>query len=279
MAHIININAACRNIGGNQDADFTRAKLFQSSLALVLAFIAVNSAGRLAIGFKMRRNLICAALGAGEDNRAFEIRLREKLNQNSSFGGCIAQNHLLADPLGRCCDRRDRDLHRIAQHFTCKASNLFRHCCREEEALAAFGGFGNDFADRNDEAQIKHMISLIQDQNFHRIEQSQALLHKINQTSRCGDQNINARREGLRLCAHAHATNNNSNAQTGKATIGLEGIANLHRQFPGGGEHEHAGLFGDTRTLVRDQSLNDRQRKGGRLACAGLRNAKQIAAL
>ena len=112
---IIDINTARRDIGCDQQPQFTGFKVSQSALALRLAFIAMDGAGANAGFFEAFYHLVSAMLGARKHQSAVDRWVFHQLLQKHLLMGRINKNNLLLNTLGGCGYRRYFHPSRIAQ--------------------------------------------------------------------------------------------------------------------------------------------------------------------
>ena len=81
MRDIVDIDAARGDVGGNQHVDSAIAKARERALANALALVAVDGSRGDAVLLEMLRDLVGAALGAREDNRAIDPGILEDVDQ------------------------------------------------------------------------------------------------------------------------------------------------------------------------------------------------------
>src|SRR5205814_10229009 len=67
-----------------------------------------------------------------------------------------------------------------------------------------------------------------------------ALLHQIEQPSRCRHQHVEAARAGADLLVERDAADGERDARTHVAAVGLEAVDDLCRELAGGAQHQHA---------------------------------------
>ena len=65
-----NMQAACRNVGRDQDIDITTGEIFQNTQTLLLGHVTGQQADAMTIGSQVAPDVFTAVLGVGEDNRA-----------------------------------------------------------------------------------------------------------------------------------------------------------------------------------------------------------------
>ena len=175
-------------------------------------------------------------------------------------------------------DRGDRHPDRIAQQLSRQLADLGRHGRREEQALALGWKLRDDAADRRQEAQVQHLIGLVEHQNLGAGKRDMALGEVVDETARRGNQHVDAARERLNLGPVAHAAEHDRHAQAEMPAVGAEAFGNLGGQLAGGREHQDAATLALCRTAVGRQALNDRQGERRGLAGARLGNAEKVAA-
>src|SRR6266702_279013 len=101
----VDIDAASGDVGGDQRADVTGAELRQRPLAMVLRLVAVDGAGGDAGLLKRLHHLVCAVLGAGENQRAVDRFLLQQLGEERRLGGEVDLDNALLDALHSRGDR------------------------------------------------------------------------------------------------------------------------------------------------------------------------------
>jgi hypothetical protein len=97
-------------------------------------------------------------------------------------------------------------------------------------------------------------------------------------SARSRHQDIDAARHGLNLRVLADATEDDGVGQRQIGAIGLEAVADLDRQFARRGQDQGAGALRNRPGAGSGKAVEDGQRKGRRLAGAGLGDAQQVTA-
>ena len=92
----------------------------------------------------------------------------------------------------------------------------------------------DDAADRRQEAQVQHLIGLVEDQNLGAGERDVALGKVVDEAARRGNQHVDAARERLDLGPVAHATEHDRHAQAEMPAIGAEALRDLGRKLARG---------------------------------------------
>ena len=86
VGHIVNINAACSNIGCHQYVHAPALEAAECAVTLALAAIAVDRLCAKASFLKMQLNSVCATLSAGEHDGTFQTRVTQNICQNAALG-------------------------------------------------------------------------------------------------------------------------------------------------------------------------------------------------
>lgn len=279
MRHIVDINAARGDIGCDQHARSSLAKIIERAQALALAFIAMNHIGANARDFEMLRDAIGAALRAREDDGAGDIRVIENFGQDGATIAIVNEQDLLRDPFRCGRDRGNGDLDRIFEQILGERSDCLRHRRRKQERLTLLRQAGDYFADRGDEAQIKHMIRLVEHEDFGRRRPEFAARDMIEQATGRRHQHIEAAREHVNLGTMGNAADDNAHGGPHEGPVGAETVRDLGGEFAGWRENEGARRVGNRPLTRLDHAVKNWQREGGGFARAGLGDAKQIATL
>ncbi len=152
------------------------------------------------------------------------------------------------------------------------------HGGREEQILPLRRQFLGDAADRNDEAQIQHVVGFIEHQDFGLVEPDMALAEQIEQPARRGHHHVHALLHGLDLAALGHAAEDHGHAQAGLAAISAKALGDLAGQFARRCQHQAAARGALIGAAIGHQAVDDGQGEGRGLAGAGLGDAQQIGA-
>ena len=278
VGHLVDVDAARGDVGGDQDAQLAVLEGLEGALALGLGFVAVDGASLDAAGLEIGRDLVGAVLGLGEDEAAGEGRVGEQLGQQGALADRLDHDDRLFDALDGGGLGRDLDLDRVLEQVAGQLADLARHGGREEQVLAARGQARDDLADRLDEAEVEHLVGLVEDENLGRGEVQGLLLDVVEQAAGSGDEDVEALLDGALLGAVFHAAEDDGDAEAEAGAVDLEHLANLGRQFAR--RRQDQGARGARRGghAVGGQPMQDRQGEGGGLAGAGLGDAEQILA-
>ena len=164
----VHIDAAGGDVGGDQDAQLAGLEGGQGALTLGLGLVAVDGTGLDAAGFQIGRDLVGTVLGLGEDQAAGEVVVGEHLGQQGALPALFDVDDRLVDALDRGRLRRHLDLDGLLQKLAGQLADLGRHGGREEQVLALGRDAADDLADRLDEAEVQHLVGLVEDEDLGR---------------------------------------------------------------------------------------------------------------
>lgn len=130
--------------------------------------------------------------------------------------------------------------------------------------------------DLGQEAQVGHLVGLVEDGDAHVLEGAGAAVDDVAQAARGGDEDVYAALEGVDLVAHGRAAADDLHLQAEDVAVGLEGVGDLHRQLAGRGEDDAARalLLGAAAGQRREQRQTEREG----LAGAGAATAEDVLA-
>ena len=250
----------------------------EHALALVLRFVAVDRLGGDAGGLEAAHDPVGAALGAGEDERPVDGLPLQEIGEQPALPGLVDEQNALIDLVDGLGGWRDGDADGVAQELGHKRLDLARHGRREEQRLALRRQLGDDRADVVDEAHVEHAVGFVEHEDLDAIEMDRAVSHQIEKPAGRGDEHVDAARECANLTAHRNAADGERERGPHVAPIGPETLEDLAGELARRAEHEHAAEARLAPHRLRQEMVQDRKRKGGRLAGAGLGDADEVAA-
>jgi hypothetical protein len=130
----------------------------------------------------------------------------------------------------------------------------------------------------SDEAEVQHLVGLVEDEDLGAGQVQRLLLHVVQQAAGGGDQHVEAGLDGAFLRAVFHAAEDDCDLEAEVTAIGLEAFGDLAGQFAGRRQDEDAGGARLGRDAVGGEAVQDRQGEGRRLAGAGLGDAQKVLA-
>ena len=222
-------------------------------------------------------DLARGALGAREHHRrAAVLRLQgagEHLDLVHRVGAVDELRGLLAD--GRGVDLLGADVRRLRQERARQRDDRPRHGGREQHRLALVGKHAEDALDVGQEAQVEHLVGLVEHQPADLRQHQVSLLGEVEQTARGADHQVDAalQRRDLALVGAPAVDREDARAEVGAR--GLDVLGDLDAQLAGGDDHQ------DARRAVLGgaaEALQQRDAEAEGLAGAGARLADEVVA-
>ncbi len=148
----------------------------------------------------------------------------------------------------------------------------------EQQSLALAGRLVHDAAHAGQEAQVGHVVGLVEDGDLDVGEVGVALTHEVLEAAGAGDDDVDAALEGGGLRALAHAAVDDDGRETGRLGERDELGVDLADELTGRREDHGAGLARHRGHLARVEAGDQREEEGERLAGAGTAPAEDVAA-
>ena len=167
-----------------------------------------------------------------------------------------------------------RDLDRIAQVRVGDAPDRRRHGRRKQRDLARRRGLLEHGFDVVDEAHAQHLVGFVEHERGQLREVERAALEMVDDATGRADDDVHAAAQAGELRAIGLAAVDRQHVETFQVRrIALEGLGHLDREFARRRQHEGLRL-----ALGQIERVEHGQGERGRLAGAGLRLAKHVAA-
>ena len=178
---------------------------------------------------------------------------------------------------------RDFDQLRLVQQLVGEALDLVGKRRREQQVLALcrHRQQRHDPLDVRDEAHVQHAVGLVQHEDLDLAQVDALVFDVVQQAARRGDQDLDAGADDGQLLLDVDAAEHAGGPQSGVLAVFLDRFLDLDRQFPRRRQDQRAhGVAGGggAGVGVLLQPLQDRQRKAGGLAGAGLRATHHVEA-
>ncbi len=289
MGHPLDVDAARGDVGADEDVHLAVAEGAQRLLTGALAEVAVDRAGRETALLQLVGDVGGRALRTAEDH-----------GQSTPVGLEDAREHLRLVHVVRTVDvldgvldgralvvgRRGIDVRRLRHVAAREADDGAGHGRREQHRLALRRQHGDDALDVGQEAQVEHLVGLVQDEDADVREVELALARQVEKASRGADDHVDALLEGLDLGLVRPAAVDRENADVTDLAGGQQVVGDLLAQLTRGDDDQclrrvrqflgrgTAGLdvCGDGHTL------QEREAETERLAGAGLGLADDVGA-
>ncbi len=270
----VDVDAAGGDVGRDERVDVTVLEVGQGPRTGALRHAAVQRVGLHAGLAELLGDAVGTELGADEDDRAalaggdrggdrgLVLRLHDEDVVGHGRDGAGGRVDLVRD-----------GVHQVALD---QAVDLVLQGGGEEEALAAGRNLVEQFGDLGQEAQVGHLVGLVEDGDLDGLEGAGAAVDDVAETARGGDEDVDAALQGVDLVAHGRAAADDLHLQAEHVAVGLEGVRDLHRELTGRGEDDAAGLL--LLGVAARQGGEERQTEREGLAGAGATAAEDVLA-
>src|SRR6478752_2200070 len=195
---VVDVDAAGRNVGGHQDADVAGGELGQVAVTGVVREVAVQvDGGDAGVGQGLGQ-LAGVVLGAHKEHPA--AGARGELDDQLLLHGLVVDDE---DVVLHGGHRGLRVVHGVGQRVGQVALDDLVHAVvqggGEQQALALAGGHVHKLLDHREEAEVSHVVGLVQDGDLDGLEGQDALADQVLQAAGAGDDDVDAGAEGLFL--------------------------------------------------------------------------------
>ena len=163
--------------------------------------------------FELAHDLVGAVLGAAEHQRALDVVALEEERQQSGLLALVDHGHALIDPVDRRRGRSDRDFGGIGEIFVGQLLDRPRHGGREEQGLPPGRDQRDDPLQRVDEAEVEHLVGLVEDEDFEIAKRERALIDEVEQAAGGRDEHVEAARDGAHALAVGDAAEDDADAR------------------------------------------------------------------
>ena len=148
----------------------------------------------------------------------------------------------------------------------------------EQQALTVGGRRREDAGDAGEEAEVGHVVGLVEHGDLDGAEAHDLLLHEVFQAAGAGDDDVDAALQRLLLRTLADAAEHSGDAKADGLGERGDGRGDLGGQLAGGGEHEAAGQAGPALVAGGRQAGDEREREGDGLAAARASATEEVTA-
>ncbi len=289
VGHALDVDTARGDVGADQDVHLAVAERAQRLLAGALPEVAVDRAGGEPAALQLLGDVGGRALRTAEDHR-----------QSAALGLQDAGDHLRLVHVVRAVDElldvRDRralvvrcggtDV-RGPRHVAAReADDRARHGRREQHGLALGREHVDDLLDVGQEAQVEHLVGLVEDQALDVLQVQLLLAREVQQPARGADDHVDALLQSLHLWFVGPAAIDRRHAHVTDLAGGQQVVGDLGAQLARGDDDERLrgvreGLGGGASGLDvggDGDALQKREAEAQRLAGAGLGLADDVRA-
>ena len=175
------------------------------------------------------------------------------------------------------------DVHRVAHVGARERDDRGRHGGREQHRLPGLGGLLEQPLHVGQEAEVEHLVGLVEDERLHVGDVERAAVHQVDEAARRTDHDVDAGGEGVELRLVGHAAVDGEHADAAVLAGHRQVLADLERELAGRGHDQRLRLAGRDQLVVvgvvrGDAALDHGDPEGEGLAGAGAGLADQVGA-
>ena len=266
----------------------TRAarELLQVARAARLVEVAVQRDRTDAVVLEVVGELLGEGAGAGEDE-GLAVAVRRAGRRCRACRGCSMTNTRCSMRRGRLVFAGDLVHGRVDEELVDERGDALVEGRREEQLLAARCGVADDALHGLEEAEVAHVVGLVEHRDDDLGEVEAALLDEVLDAAGGADHDVDAALERADLAVLRHAAVDLRGEEADALRDGLHGAVDLQGELAGRGEDERAGLAAHLALAARlarlgperHETLDRGGAEGDGLARAGLAAAEHVATL
>ena len=126
------------------------------------------------------------------------------------------------------------------------------------------------------ESHVEHAVGFIKHKELERLQRNRLLANQIEQAPRSRDKHIYAANQAPLLRGVVHAAENACGRYRGKLRILPKAIFHLYGELARRQKNQRTARLGRAHLAGIEQQLQNRERKGGRLARSRLGNSQEV---
>ena len=149
---------------------------------------------------------------------------------------------------------------------------------REQQALAVLGCLVHEALYRREEAEVSHVVGLVEHGDEHLVEAALALLDEVLEATGAGHHDVHTAAECLDLRGGAHTAVDDRDVQSERSGERDEGLGHLGRKLTGGHEDEATRALRLAIGAACGDGHDGRHGEGDGLATAGTATADDVPA-
>ena len=274
QVHVVDVDAAGGHVGGDQDAGVPGGERVERPLPLVLVPVAVDGVGADPGPGKLLGQPVRAVLGADEEQGPSRPAGELRRDRHLVRVGQHQQQVLGDDGVRRRGHRVQRRVAHVRGHQLADAAVQRGG---EQHPLAAGRRGVEDAGHGGHEAEVGHVVRLVEDGDLDVVERAGAALHQVDEPPGRGDHEVGVP-DPVDLPADRDAAVHGGDAHADPLAERAQHVGDLLREFPGRDQDQAARGPLALALPARGEPGQQRQAEGQRLARAGLGAAEHVPA-
>ena len=259
VGDIIHVHPAGGNVGGDEDVFLSRLKRGHRPLSGVLTHVAVDTdSSKPAVGQLFGETLGGAFCPGKNDGFPSPLGLQDSTDHLVFVESVSAVDDVSNVRLGKCLVRvLGPDVKGFAHEPSGEGQNRTGHRGGKQHRLPGRRNLLEQSLDIGQKPEIQHFVGLIEHNDLNLGERQVSLLHQIQQTPRCSDDDLGALFELGNLALISFTPVDRDHLRGTVCGGNLDVFGHLNTQFPGGNNDE---CFHPRRRVVT-QFLDEGERK------------------
>ncbi len=236
---LVDVHAAGGNVGGHQNPNVPVGERREIALAGGLRQVSVQINRRHTCLGELPGQFSSLMFGTQEQDSAPRAR-RQQLHQILLVLQSGDVEHMMGHRGRRRVEFIDGVRYRIPQETPNQFVDPVVQRRRKQQSLTGFGGGGQNAGDPGQEAEVGHVVGLIQHADAYRVQRDQPLLHQVLEASRAGHHDVGAGAQCSHLSVLRYPAEDGGHLQPTGRRQGFQRCGDLGGQFASRGQHQAA---------------------------------------
>ena len=271
---VVDVDAAGGDVGRHQHGRLAGGERVEVPHARVLREVAVQvHAGHAAAGELLGQPL-GAVLGAGEHHRPRVCA--GEVGQGTDAVVGVDVEHVVRGRAGGRGAVVDRVVDRIGEELRHELLHARVEGRGEQQTLGAGRGRGQDAGDAGQEAQVGHVVGLVEDADLDRVHPAVLLAHEVLEAAGAGHDDVDPAVERVDLTALGDAAEDDGGPEAHGVGERREGLVDLTGELTGRREDQPARRVAGAAAAGRREARDEGQAERVGLARAGAAAAEDV---
>ena len=240
VVHVFHVDAACEHVGCHEHVGFPAGEVVERAPALVLAAVGMDGLGGVAGALQAAARRVGAAARACEHDDALVPPFGEHGFEQRRLERLPHAHDVLVYRVGRLSFVRYFHKGGCSQKLSRRVLDGAVDGGGKQKRLPCFRRCRHDLFHGGPKAHVEHAVGFVEHEHVHVSQAHGLLFHKVHQTSRRGNEHVDAVFKLLDLRFVGKPAHHGEYAVMGGNGYGGAHLANLLGQLPRGRDHDHA---------------------------------------
>ena len=273
---VVDVDAAGGDVGGHEHGRLPGGERVEVTHAGVLRQVAVQVHAHDAAAGELLGETLGTVLGAGEHHSP---RVRHgQVGQRADAVVGVDAHHVVGGRAGGGGAVVDRVVHGIGEELGDQLLDAGVQGRGEQQSLRTGRGRREDAGDAGQEAQVGHVVGLVQHADLDRVHAAVLLPHEILESTRAGHDDVDATIERIDLTALGDAAEDDGGLQAHGGRQRLEGLVDLPGELTGRRQDQPTRGVAGAAAAGRGEAGDQRDAERVGLAGAGAAPAQHVTA-